>query len=105
MNEIRLTFRTRDFGAISQVLVEMGIGFTVEPAKEPADDVVPAAAAREPAGQRPKPPKKAAKAVKAGGTKGSAKGAPLSLADRLREAATRNQPTADPAAFEPPDKE
>lgn len=78
MKEYRLTFATDNFGVISQVLVDMGVGFTVELA-EPA-------ATEAPAKQRvaKKPAKAAPKKKKAGGSGSAPKRSQSSLAGAER---------------------
>ncbi len=77
MKEYRLTFATDNFGMISQFLVDMGVGFTVELA-EPA-------AAEAPVKQRAaKKPAKAAPKKKAGGSGSAQKRSQSSLAGAER---------------------
>jgi hypothetical protein len=96
MKEIRLTFRADDFGAVSQTLIGMGIGFRVEPVEDaPAEAVAPRAAPAQPILKR-----RAAKK----GTKASVKKPPppgetlLTGADRLRSALVRKAPDLAPAS-------
>ena len=62
MKEYRLTFATENFGAISQILVDMGVSFRVEPV-EPAAKPVAAGRGEEPAVKPRSPGKKPAKAA------------------------------------------
>ena len=70
MGEFRLTFETRDFGSISQVLIDMGISFRVEPVKGAEGETVRALAPQMPGSETrrgPKPGRKtgSAKAARA----------------------------------------
>jgi hypothetical protein len=109
MKEYRLTFATEDFGAISQMLVDMGVGFTVELA-EPAP-------AETPAKQRAKKPAKSAPKKKAGGTGSAPKRSqsPLAGANQMLARLARGEdddssdaaaaaPAAGSAATEEPDE-
>jgi hypothetical protein len=100
MRELRLTFSAGDFGAVSQVLVEMGIAFHVEPMEAPApeaDAAVPAPAAqrRRPAKRTRKPGRKTAAQASEGGE------APVSAVSRLRAALTQNRVHGDHAGAAP----
>jgi hypothetical protein len=91
VNEIRLTFRSEDFGPVSKVLVDMGVSFRVEPLTD-----------AEPEAPRAKPPPPAPrKAPRKAGRKAAApprhatrsEDRIVTGADRLREAVIRNQVT------------
>ena len=92
MKEIRLTLNAEDFGPISQVLVDMGVGFRVDPLED-ADTETPASrsgAASAP--PRRRAAKKRGKAIpKRPETRGEAT---LSAADRLRKAIAQKQAAA-----------
>jgi hypothetical protein len=60
MKEYRLTFATDNFGAISQILVDMGVSFRVEPMEAAASGAIQARAGEAPAKAR-SPAKKPAK--------------------------------------------
>ena len=107
MNEIRLTFSTHDFGAISQMLVDLGISFRVEPMKGlEAETVMPTAR------MAPPPARAAAKKPARGGGAGAqrptksqrSEGRGVSAADLLRQAITRNQASVPPPPPEAPDR-
>jgi hypothetical protein len=98
MKEIRLTFRAEDFGAVSQALIGLGVGFRVEPVEEaPAEPVGPGAAPAQPVLKRRAAKKAAAKPA---GRKPASGETLLTGADRLRSALTR-KPT-DLAPSSPP---
>lgn len=91
MRELRLRFSAGDFGAVSQILVDMGIAFHVEPVEAPereADAPVPAhAAVRRRLAKKPrKAGRKAAAPAALGGGE-----APVSAVSRLRAALTQNR--------------
>lgn len=103
MREIRLTFNADDFGAVSKILVDMGIGFTVEPVREPEAEIeaaVPRATAPPTAPRRKAARKKPKAAAKSPSKRESV---PVSGADRLREALTR-RPADEPSPTEVPDR-
>ncbi len=100
MKEVRLTFASEGFEAVSKVLVEMGLSFRVEPvgpaARQAAAEAAPAAKPRAPAGPARKTSKakraaRPAKAPAAGDTTG---------AERLR-AAIAQSGTAYRSPLEP----
>lgn len=95
MKEIRLTVRADDFVAISQILVDRGVGFRVEPIIATEPEVAPRRASAPPKAKARKPAKK----VGRGGAKRGAKTDDLlgTGADRLREAIARTGTTAAPA--------
>jgi hypothetical protein len=94
MKEIRLTLNADDFGAISQVLVDMGVGFRVEPLEDAGTEAAPA---RPNTGSTPPRRQAAKKRGKASPKQPEARGeTPLSAADRLRKAIARKQ-SAGPA--------
>jgi hypothetical protein len=92
MKEVRLTLNAEEFGAVSQVLIDMGVGFRVEPIGSKAPETGPPLAGKSPPARRRKTSRKTAKPA--------AKRDALapSGADRLREAITRNQTGAAPGA-------
>jgi hypothetical protein len=99
MKEIRLTFRAEDFGAVSQALIGLGVGFRVEPVEEaPAEPVGPSAAPAQPILKR--------RAAKKAAAKPASRKPPardetlLTGADRLRSALARKP--ADLASSSPP---
>jgi len=98
MKELRLTFKTADFGAISQILIDRGISFQVEPvdvaAAEPASvrERTPASKPRRPA----KKTKKASARKHARPEKPAAGGLPLAGAERLREALGQGRTSSSP---------
>jgi hypothetical protein len=95
MGEIRLTFETRDFGAISQVLIDRGISFRVEPMMGAEGE--PVRASHAAGGEPRRPAKAAAKGAKS--RRGQASGQraeAASGADRLREAIARNLSSVAP---------
>jgi hypothetical protein len=94
MKELRLTFKTADFGAISQVLIDRGISFQVEPIVEVKSEP---AATRPP--RRPAKKAKKTKAYKASQKRPGGNDIPLAGAERLREALGRTTP---PPSTEPP---
>lgn len=100
MKEFRLTFTTDNFGAISQVLVDMGISFRVEPIEAAFAEAAPARASHPPAAKRRRSTKKTAKAGAVAKPARAEK--PATRADRLREAMTRGRTTADQPPFGPP---
>jgi hypothetical protein len=89
MNEVRLTVSADDIGVVSQVLVDIGVGFRVEPA------VATAAEARA---KRAGPPtaakaRKAAKRARATARRSTKSDAPVAAgAERLRDAIARTLP-------------
>ena len=92
MTEIRLTFAAEGFEAVSKVLVEMGIGFHVEPVGDPGQDRRPAPGAA-PAAKRRAPAKAARKASKA---KRAARPASRGCrGDRVPSACARPSPTPE----------
>jgi hypothetical protein len=101
MREYRLTFATEDFGAISQILVDMGVSFRVEPIEAAAIKPSPPRIA-EPASTKRSPARKAAK-KKTGRADKAAKGGQASLAgaERLLESLARGGTGASPARLEP----
>ncbi len=100
MKELRLTFRTDDFGTISQILIDRGISFQVEPAGAAAE----AAPVREkaPAGRprgaaaRPKKARKKRARTPDRPEKPAAGALPLAGAERLREALGQGKAAASP---------
>lgn len=92
MSEVRLTFAATDFGAVSEALINMGVSFRVDPLRAiPAEPAGPA-----PAAPRAQPRGKAASTRKkqlAARPQQQRETAPVSAADRLREAISRNQPS------------
>ncbi len=107
MTDIRLTFAADGFEAVSKVLVEMGIGFHVEPVATPAKKE-PAPVAPTPAAPKRRAPAKAAR--KAAKPKRAAKPATADAeapgAERLRAAIARTgtpyrSPLEMPGAGEP----
>lgn len=108
MKELRLTFRADDFGAVSQILVDMGIGFRVEPIEGPAAEAAPAHASHPPATRRRRSAKKTRKPgspAKAAGVESSARGdVPASGVNRLRAAIAQNRTTGERARFAPPER-
>jgi hypothetical protein len=95
MKEYRLTFATENFGAISQVLVDLGVSFRVEPVEAAAGRAAPARVDEEPAKPRSparKPVKTAAKKKTGRGGKG-AKGreSPAAGAERVLERWSRGE--------------
>ncbi len=105
MTEIRLTFAAEGFEAVSKVLVEMGIGFQVEPiAATPKKEAAPAVEAPPPAKKRApaKPARKASKPKRAArGQKPASDDAAAPAAERLRAAIARSG-TAYRSPLEPP---
>jgi hypothetical protein len=103
MGEIRLTFQTRDFGAISQALIDMGISFRVEPVKGDEGEAARAPAPQPPGAETRRPAKATGKSGgKAARAKPSRKGEDrqVTAADRLRDAIARNLSSV-PSAMEP----
>jgi hypothetical protein len=98
MKEIRLTLNADDFGTISQVLVDMGVGFRVEPFEESGAEVTPPRPNTSSTPPRRRAAKKRGKAnPKQPQTRAEA---PLSAADRLRKAIAQKQ-AAGPASSSP----
>ncbi|MEO8668428.1 MAG: hypothetical protein ABI399_07930 [Bauldia sp.] len=100
MSDIRLTFRSEDFPSVSQMLVELGVGFRVEPNVEGVAEVA-----------RPKPvvpPAPARKAVQkrkpVAQPRSPARADQLTAADRLREAIIRNQGAGGPGTAQSDEK-
>ncbi len=96
MKELRLTFAAERFGAVSQFLVDMGIGFSVEPVEAAARPAAPPRSDETPQPRR-RQAKKAAR--KSGGAAKKAERAPkppapsetsVAGAERLRAAVTRS---------------
>ena len=85
MKELRLTFKTADFGAISQVLIDRGISFQVEP-------VAVAAAEAAPVRDKPPPSRKPKKTKK----KSARPGRPAAGVERLREALGQGRASSSP---------
>ena len=100
MREIRLILNSDDFSAVSQTLIEMGIGFRVEPRS--AFEAPSAETAASPAPTPEKP--KGGKASKKPAAKPTAKRdrKPTTGAERLRSALSRNQPGGDFNLFRQP---
>jgi hypothetical protein len=96
MKELRLTFKTADFGEISQVLIDRGIGFQVEPVVEARTEVADKRPPRRPAKKAKKTRGYKASRKRSGGTD-----IPLAGAERLREALGRTAPPP-PAEPSPP---
>jgi len=82
MKELRLTFKTADFGEISQVLIDRGISFQVEPVVEARTEIAPVREKAPPARKPKKTKKKSARKS----AKPAAESVPLAGAERLREA-------------------
>jgi hypothetical protein len=100
MRELRLTFSAGDFGAVSQVLVDMGIAFHVEPMEAERGADTPVAAAPVAARRRvAKKPRKGARRTAAPAA--SAGEAPVSAVNRLRAALTQNRAPGDHAGVTP----
>jgi hypothetical protein len=106
MTELRLTFASEGFAAVSQVLVDMGLSFRVEPVGEtarkeaaPAVEAAPAAKGRTPAKPARKSAAKAKRPVRS--EKAPADEATLAGAERLRAAVARSG-TAYRSPLEPP---
>jgi hypothetical protein len=92
MSEVRLTFSTGDFGAVSQALIEMGVSFRVDPLTPPTDEArsdtpLPRAQTKsKPAARKSKP----AKPSRPQDTRAA------TAAERLREAISRTSGEAVP---------
>ena len=99
MKEIRLTFGSDDFGAVSNALVDLGVSFHVEPLDGRMAESVPAAARPTPPVRRRASPKKAGK--KSARRAPKHENVPVSGADRLRQAVTGTHKTTAPSPFEP----
>jgi hypothetical protein len=98
MKEIRLTLSADDFGAISQVLVDMGVSFRVEP----LEGATEATATRGSPSPTPSRGRTSRKARKAGPKQVSKRDeVPLSAADRLRKALAQKQATGGSASSIP----
>ncbi len=98
MKEIRLTFATEGLEAVSKVLVDMGIGFRVEPLGAAARQEAKPAAEPPPAPRKRAPAKTARKASKVKRAARSEEPAPaddasLAGAERLRAAIARTGTT------------
>lgn len=91
MSEVRLTFSTGDFGAVSRALIEMGVSFRVDPLTKPIDETNPEALpVRAPA--KNKPAAKKAKPTKPSRPQERS----VTAAERLREAISRTAGDAVP---------
>jgi hypothetical protein len=97
MSEVRLTFSTGDFSAVSQALIRMGVSFRVDPlTRLPEEEPGEVAASR---GQpRSKPAARKAKAAKPSRPQDT-RTATATAAERLREAISRT--TGDAVPFPP----
>jgi hypothetical protein len=89
MKEIRLTLNADDFGTISQLLIDMGMSFRVEPLEDAAAQATTTRPAPSTASPRRQTPKKAGKARAKRPRKRDE--VPLSAADRLRKAIAQKQ--------------
>jgi hypothetical protein len=102
--EIRLTFETDNFASVSQILVDMGIAFRVEPVGAAVAE--PARAPRQqPASPQPRRPAKS-EAKRAGQRPKPARQSnePSIGAQRLRDAITRTvMPSGPMPRAEPPE--
>ena len=99
MKEIRLTFGSDDFGAVSKALVDLGVSFHVEPLEGHMAESVAA-------GPRPTPPVRRRASPKKAGRKNAKRGpkhenGAVSGADRLRQAVTGTHKTPARPPFEP----
>ncbi len=115
MKELRVTFASDRFNAVSQVLIDMGISFSVEPVDDAPPELVAAHAAPAPATRRRKTAKATAKTAVAAKRRAArtTADAPAPGAHRLREAIARrqttfqspfepNEPAADTSGVSPP---
>ena len=109
MTELRLTFPSEGFPAVSQVLVDMGLSFHVEPVGTAARQEAATAAETPPTPKRT-PAKKARKTAKAkrAARSESPAAAPTPVdatvagAERLRAAIARSGPDVYRSPLEPP---
>jgi hypothetical protein len=92
MSEVRLTFSTGDFSAVSQALIRMGVSFRVDPLMKPPEEE-PDEAAQVRAQPKSKPAAKKAKAAKPSRPQDSRA---ATAAERLREAISRTTGEAVP---------
>jgi hypothetical protein len=103
MSEVRLTFSTGDFSAVSQALIEMGVSFRVDPLTRPPEEE------SEPAPVRAQPKSKPAqKKAKAGKASRPSQERSVTAAERLRDAISRTAGEAvpfPPAVRTPPEEE
>jgi hypothetical protein len=106
MKEYRLTFATDSFGAISQILVDMGVSYRVEPVEAAVTKAAAAGVGEEPPTKHRSPGKKAVKTAakrKPGRADRAAKGrqTPSAGAERLLEGLARAGAGPSPAAGAP----
>jgi hypothetical protein len=93
MKELRLTFKTADFGEISQVLIDRGISFQVEPVDQAAPRPAPVRQ-KPPAARKSKKTKK--KTARKPARESATESLPLAGAERLREALGQPRPASTP---------
>ena len=111
MKEVRLTFGADNFGAVSQALIDMGIGFRVELIDVPAKQAAPTRVSQPaPATKWRRSTKKGRTEAGAGAGKKNADRHPsrpdvaASGAERLREAVSRSRNDAGDSAAAPSER-